>query len=144
MFDQMKQLYAAMERRAEDGMFVGSTVEVFRNALPTASSSAYVRLFDLLEVAGFAQRLERGNRYKPSTVKLIKTPSWDEFKSLDASKIDLTKPPSSATLANRLSLVERRLPSIDLPRYIENLEGRFSLLESRVKELEGRDSSEST
>jgi len=131
LYDQLAAGAKKMEDKSR--VFEGSLVAAFRAI--GVSQSYYSSLYGILKELGCitVQRSGRGGGGK-SLVTLHHPPGLDEFRKV--YKVRLTNETPYANLILRIENMEGRLPTIDLPSYIVDLEQRLAVLEDRIKSLE--------
>jgi len=128
-------LYDALYREAKGDTFTGSVVQAYHSTqLP---GSYYSRLFHYLTEMGCIEQVQRGTRGRPSIIRLVKTPTEEDFLSVykpgKFTQKSLTNLKSHATLQEEVEMLTRRLPNIDLEQWIVSTEARIAELEAKLK-----------
>src|SRR5262245_27683142 len=108
LFNHTKRLYESLEAEAVDGIFVGFLTQKFKDL--GVSESYSLKLYGLLYKIGWIELIQRGQTGHPSRVRLIKPPTLDDYTN---SYLPEAKSRASL-LEQRVTLLERRLPNIDL------------------------------
>ena len=89
-------------------------------------------LYRALREMGCIEVVQRGHGRKPTILKLLRNPQiteFDEWKQTEKVERPLTSRTSVSTIEQRLNLLEKRLPNIDLASWVIGVEGRLARLE---------------
>jgi len=121
-------------KSGHQGKFVGSITEAFRAI--SVSQSYYTPLFRTLKELGCIEVLvaAHGGGRRKSEVLLHFPPDPDEF----AEMWRLTKRKASAIMEQqqRIDIIERRLPDIDIATWIASTELRLEVIEQQLREVQ--------
>lgn len=126
-------LYDLLSEQAKDGVFTGSITRVAKSM--NVSHQYHSRLPRLLVQLGCIDWKVKGAGARPGEIVLLARPTLSQYNSTYKRK-HLTR---SATIDNIKAAIEttnRRLPSIDLPRWIESVEMKLVDFEARLAALE--------
>ena len=132
----MCTLYDLLQEQASENVFVGSVTSVVKSM--NVSHVYFTRLPRMLEQLGCIERQTKGAGGKPGVIVLFHRPTLDEYMTT-YKKQHLTRSPTLDTIKAAIETTNRRLPSIDLPRWIQSVEMKLSELEARIAELETPD-----
>jgi hypothetical protein len=129
------ELYEHMSVQSTPGrpgehIFTGSVTDEFRKL--NVAQGEYSRLLRALKETGSVEVIQRGNAGRPSIVRLLHAPKLEEITQLT----ELTPAGKPGKLEQRVENVERRLPDIDLNRYIVSLGSRLDDIERRLTSIE--------
>ena len=135
-FVHMCTLYDLLVEKSVDNVFIGSVTALVTSM--NVSHAYYTRLPRLLVQLGCIERQSKGAGGKPGVVVLFRRPTLDEYLTTYKRK-HLTRSPQLDTIKAAIETTNRRLPSIDIPRWMQSVEVKLSELEARVVELETSD-----
>jgi hypothetical protein len=128
LYEHACKLYEALETESENGLYSGrKTVTFYRTGI---SQAHYSKVFNLLTETGCIEQVRRGDMSVPTLIRLHHAPIQEAVDSVPAR---LTKPGSHDNLRQRVEVIERRLPDIDLKAYIKSLESRLADIEAKLE-----------
>lgn len=129
--DRAKQTYAALEAEAVDGVFTGHWMEVVRNVCPPVQPTAYVRVRQDLTDTGCIIFLQRGNRRRPSRIKLDHPP-------VRTAKLaqDLRGVSNADSVRREVANLSQLLGGTSVPDLAIALIERLDSIERRLQQLE--------
>lgn len=134
-FEHLLDLYGRLESHAQDGVFEGSKVKIFREM--KVSGGYYPRLYRMLSDMGCIEQTRKGTSAYPSLITLFHPPELDTYTSTyKRSRKRLTQKTDVAILRQQVETVARRLPQVDIDKYIVSFDTRLSDLEARIAALE--------
>lgn len=129
------RLYHLYERESKDGVWEGSKTSVFSEL--NVSVGYYSMVNRMLVDMGCVTQEQRGNSHRGSRLQLHKPPTRDLYDvALDTrASLATLQGDERDELAQRVSVLESRMPDIDLPSFIVSLDERLGALHDRVDYL---------
>jgi hypothetical protein len=128
------QFYKLLRKKAKTDRATGEVV--FEGKVSSLydelgiSRAYYSKMMEVLQEIGGIEYLVRGTRHYKTRIRIHDEPTIEQIEAYR----DLTRKPSSGkvtsrSLDNRVTQLERRLGSLDVPSAIANLESRLKALE---------------
>jgi len=132
-FVHLCTLYDLLSEKAEEKVFVGSITQVVKSM--NVSHVYHSRLPRLLVQLGCIEWKQKGSGKRAGIIVLNQRPTIDDYR-ITYKRAHLTRSPRLDTIQAAIETTNRRLPNIDLPRWIQSVEVKLSELEARIVELE--------
>lgn len=131
LFQHLTNLYNHLANESVNDVWTGSQRDAFDKTLGLSSAYNPI-LYRALREMGCIEVVQRGHGRKPTILKLLRNPQiteFDEWKQTAKVERPLTSRTSVSTIEQRLNLLEKRLPNIDLASWVIGVEGRLARLE---------------
>jgi hypothetical protein len=135
LYSHCALLYAKLDSNAdEDHVWQGSIIDASRQV--GINIGSYSRVVNALRKLGCIEQVKQGYRGNPSIYR-IHFPPTDEvwLKNAPDRTEDLTRAPSSDTMAAQIKDIQKQLGGIVIVDAFKNIEDRLQKVERQVKEL---------
>ncbi len=136
LFQHLTDLYNYLNEEGEEGTYSGSQRRTFEKLKLSPAYNPI--LYRALREMGCIEVVQRGHGRKPTILKLVRNPQIAQFREWNQTAMvdrPLTARVSLSTIEQRLNLLERRLPTIDLVAWVIGIEGRLADIESRLEDM---------
>jgi hypothetical protein len=134
-FEHLTTLYTLLSEQATDNVFIGSITNVVQSM--NISGVYKSRLPGILVSMGCITRVRKGVGIRPGEIVLNHLPDLETY-TYTYKRKRLTSSKNLDTLRGAVEATNRRLPNVDLARWITSVEQQLAEMRQRLDELETR------